>query len=102
MIGILEKNRKQISEACARHGVARLHVFGSALSADFRPDESDLDLLVEFAPMDSYARVDAYFGMLEELRALLHAKVDLVMAGAVKNPYIAREIERTKEVFYAS
>lgn len=102
MIGILEKNRQQISEACARHGVARLHVFGSALNEGYRPDESDLDLLVEFAPMDPYARVDAYFGMLDELRGLLHTEVDLVMAGAVKNPYIAREIERTKEVLYAS
>ena len=102
MIGILENKRKQISEACVRHGVARLHIFGSALHDDFRPDESDLDLLVEFAPMEPYARVDAYFGMLEELRALLNVKVDLVMAGAVKNPYIAREIERTKEVLYAA
>ena len=102
MIGILESNRKQISEACARHGVAQLHAFGSALNADFRPDESDLDLLVEFAPMEPYARVDAYFGMLEELRALLNLEVDLVMVGAVKNQYIAREIERTKEVFYAA
>ncbi|MDY7033397.1 MAG: nucleotidyltransferase domain-containing protein [Thermodesulfobacteriota bacterium] len=102
MIGILESKRKQISEACALHGVARLHVFGSSLNADFRPDESDLDLLVEFVPMEPYARVDAYFGMLEELRALLNMRVDLVMVGAVKNPYIAREIERTKEVLYAA
>jgi hypothetical protein len=102
MIGILETKRKQISEACSRHGVARLHVFGSALNADFRPDESDLDLLVEFLPMDPYARVDAYFGILEDLRALLDTKVDLVMVGAIKNPYIAREIERTKEVLYAA
>lgn len=27
--------------------------------------------------MEPYARVDAYFGMLEELRALLNVKVDL-------------------------
>jgi len=102
MIGILESRRKQISEACSRHGVAQLHVFGSALNEGFRSDESDLDLLVEFVPMEPYARVEAYFGMLEELRSLLNMKVDLVMAGAVKNPFIAREIERTKKVFYAA
>ncbi len=102
MTGILEGNRKQIAEACSRYGVARLHVFGSALNADFRFDQSDLDLLVEFVPMEPYARVEAYFGLLDELRSLLNMKIDLVMAGAVKNPYIAREIERTKEVFYAA
>ncbi len=52
--------------------------------------------------MEPYARVDAYFGMLDELRELLSMKVDLVMAGAVKNRYIARDIERTKQVIYVA
>ena len=102
MTGVLEGKRQAIAEACARHGVLRLDAFGSALRDDFRPDESDLDLLVEFRPMEPYARVDAYFGMLEELRALLGTKIDLVMAGAVKNPYISRDIERTKRMLYAA
>lgn len=102
MTGVLESKLKAIAEVCVRHGVVRLDAFGSALRDDFRPDESDLDLLVEFAPMEPYARVDAYFGMLEELRALLGLKVDLVMAGAVKNPYIARDIERTRRMLYAA
>ena len=102
MTGVLESKREMIANACARHGVVRLDAFGSALREDFRPDESDLDLLVEFAPMEPYARVDAYFGMLEELRALLGLEVDLVMVGAVKNPYIARDIERTRCMLYAA
>lgn len=102
MTGVLENNLGAIAEVCVRHGVVRLDAFGSALRDDFRPDENDLDLLVEFAPMEPYARVDAYFGMLEELRALLGLKVDLVMAGAVKNPYIARDIERTRRMLYAA
>jgi predicted nucleotidyltransferase len=102
MTGVLENNLGAIAEVCVRHGVVRLDAFGSALRDDFRPDESDLDLLVEFAPMEPDARVDAYFGMLEELRALLGLEVDLVMAGAVKNPYIARDIERTRRMLYAA
>ena len=102
MVGLLQSKREAIVEACARHGVARLEVFGSALRDDFKCDESDLDLLVEFEPMEPYARVEAYFGLLEELRHLLKRDIDLVMAGAVKNPYIAREIEHTKQVFYAA
>ena len=102
MTGILENQRQAIAEACVRHGVVRLDAFGSALRDDFRPDESDLDLLVEFGPMEPYARVDAYFGMLDDLRALLGLEIDLVMAGAVKNPYIARDIERTRRMLYAA
>ena len=102
MTGILEVNRQAIAAICERNGVLRLDAFGSALRADFTPGESDLDLLVEFSPMEPYARVDAYFGMLDELRALLGIKVDLVMVGAVKNPYIARDIDRTRRLLYAA
>ncbi len=102
MIGLIESKREAIAEACARHGVARLEVFGSGLRADVRPDNSDLDLLVELKPMEPYARVEAYFGLLNDLRDLLNRKIDLVMVGAVKNRYIAQDIERTKQLLYAS
>ena len=45
--------------------------------------------------------MDAYFGLLDELRALL-GDVDLVMVGALKNPYIARAIELEKQLLYAA
>ncbi len=102
MIGLLESKRQAIEEMCARFGVARLEVFGSAVREDFKLGESDLDLLVEFKPMAPYARVEAYFGMRDELRALLKRDIDLVMVGAVKNRYIAQEIERTKQLVYAA
>lgn len=102
MIGLLETKREAIAEVCARYGVARLDAFGSALREDFKLEKSDVDLLVEFAPMEPYARVDAYFDLRAELRALLDREIDLVMVGAVKNPYISRDIERTKQLLYAS
>jgi predicted nucleotidyltransferase len=101
MIRPLEQKLPAVVEACQRFGVARLYVFGSSLRDDFRPGESDIDLLVEFPPDESYARVDAYFGLLDELRALL-GNVDLVMTGAVKNPYIAQAIEDQKQLLYAA
>jgi hypothetical protein len=39
---------------------------------------------------------------LDDLRSLLGVEVDLVMVGAVKNVYIARDIERTRQVLYAA
>ncbi len=71
MIRVLEENRQAIVQACRRFGVVRLYVFGSSLRDDFRPEDSDIDLLVEFQPDESYALVDAYFGLLDELRSLL-------------------------------
>ena len=95
-------DRSFLAEFCQEHHIRRLALFGSALRDDFVPAESDFDLLVEFGPMEPYARVDAYFGLLHELRDLLGSKVDLVMAGAVKNPYIVSNIERTKRILYAA
>ena len=102
MVDVLENERAAIAQACARFGVARLDVFGSALRDDFRPGQSDLDLLVEFSPMHPHDLVDAYFGLLDELRAVLAVETDLVMVDAVKNRFIAADIERTKQILYAA
>jgi predicted nucleotidyltransferase len=102
MIAVVENQRETIAALCRKYGVVRLYVFGSALSEDFRPGESDVDLLVEFGPMDGHSKAHAYFDMLDELRGILGTEIDLVMVGAVKNRYIARDIERTKQVLYAA
>ena len=102
MVEALMDKRESISKACLRFGVARLDVFGSALREDFRPGDSDVDLLVQFKPLSPHQLVDAYFNLLDELRSILGVEVDLVMAEAVKNRYIAADIERTKQVLYAA
>ena len=42
-----------ITAACRRHPVAHMHAFGSVVRSDYRPGESDIDLLVEFHPCES-------------------------------------------------
>ncbi len=102
MMDLLAERRRQIVTACVRHGVTRLEVFGSAARGDFDPATSDVDLIVELGPMDLHARVDAYFGLLDELREILGTEVDLVLVDAIKDRYLAAEIERTKQVLYAA
>jgi len=102
MLAVLEDKRDALAALCRKYGVSRLYVFGSALREDFRPGESDVDLLVEFKPMDPFAKADAYFDLLAELRTIVGVEVDLVMAGAVKNRYIARDIELTRQMLYAA
>jgi len=102
MVDRLENKQDLIAAACADHGVARLYVFGSALRDDFRSGESDIDLLVEFRAMDAFSLGDAYFGLLDELRVILGSDIDLVMAGALRNRYVAAEVQRSKRVLYAA
>lgn len=102
MVRVLKDRHVAVVAACRRHRVSRMFVFGSALRDDFRPGESDIDLLVEFEVMTPFELVDEYFDLLDELRLILDSPVDLVMADAIKNPYIAADIERSKQALYAA
>jgi len=91
-----------ITAACRRHQVLRMHVFGSVLRTDYQPGASDIDLLVEFQPLDPASLYKTYFALLNELRHSLASKVDLVMADAVNNPFIRQTIDATKQEIYAA
>jgi predicted nucleotidyltransferase len=99
---IIRARKNEIFAACNRHRVGTLHLFGSAVRENFDPKTSDIDFLVQFQPMPSFERVDAYYGLQEELSELLGIPVDLVMAEAIRNPYIAADINRTKQPLYAA
>ena len=69
--------------------VARLRVFGSAITDHFDPSTSDLDFLVEFLP-DAPRGIRPYLSLKEALERISGRDVDLVEAAAVRNPYFAR------------
>lgn len=89
-----------IAAACRRHQVLRMHLFGSALRDDFDPSRSDLDVLVEFQPIEPPALVKAYFDLEGQLASITGQSVDLVMADAIRNPYVQRTIEASKRLIY--
>jgi predicted nucleotidyltransferase len=91
-----------ITAACSRHHVARMYLFGSLLRPDYRPGVSDIDLLVEFKPLDPSELVDAYFGLEEELTDTLDTVIDLVMVTARRNPIVQADIDATKQLLYAA
>jgi uncharacterized protein len=78
MTALLEDHKEAIAELCRKYSVERLFAFGSAIREDFRPGESDVDLLVEFAPIGGHAKFHAYFEMLDELQRVLGTKVEAV------------------------
>ena len=102
MVAVIEDKREAVVSLCRKYGVVAMYVFGSAVRDDFRVGESDVDLLVDFGDMAGYDKAHAYFDMLDELEELLGTKVDLVMVGALKNRYVAEDVESTKQVLYAA
>ena len=74
--------RSSLSRLCRRWRITELALFGSSLRADFRPD-SDIDLLVTFAPDGMWSAWDLVT-IEAELTALFGRKVDLVERAAVE------------------
>lgn len=67
------------------------------LSPDYRPGESDIDLLVEFQPDAPEVLYKTYFSLLNELRQSLNARIDLVMADAITNPSLHQRLDRGEQ-----
>lgn len=96
-------SRTEIADFCRRWRIRELALFGSALRDDFGTD-SDVDLLVTFAPDDAWSLLD-HIRMQTELSGLLGRAVDLVSRRAIEhsaNPIRRREILGMTRTLYAS
>ena len=84
---LLEERRSEIYRIAAKHGVTRLHVFGSVARGDAQPD-SDIDFLIEVGPTTS-----AWFpaGLIMDLEHLLGHRVEVVTEQAL-NPALREAV----------
>jgi len=98
----IESHRAEISEICARFGVRKLELFGSAATGTFDAARSDLDFMVEFDPARRIRPFEQYFGLKEGLEALFGRPVDLVEAGASSNRYFLESVNKSRRLLYAA
>lgn len=99
---LIQRQLAAIGQVCAKHGIARLEVFGSAARAvDFVEQSSDADFLVEFLPA-TQPGLEEFFGAKAELEKLLGRTVDLVQTEAIRNPYLLASINQSRELVYAA
>ena len=76
----LRAKREQILEIARRHGVRRVHLFGSAARGETTPG-SDVDFLIEVG-----GPIPPWFpgGLVSELENLLGCRVDVVEPEAIR------------------
>jgi predicted nucleotidyltransferase len=98
---LLTDNIEKIKILCMAHNVKTLFAFGSVCSESFN-DESDIDLLISFNPMDYGDYADAYFDIAEKLEDLFERPVDLVTDKSLANPYFIDSVNHTKTLLYGS
>lgn len=92
---------RDLQDFAQRWHIAELSLFGSVLRDDFGA-ESDVDVLVDFAPPNNYS-LGVLLDMKEELEGLLQRPVDLVVKSVVEqdeNPYRRREILNSARIIY--
>ena len=86
----IQRQRDAMLRIAGRHGASNLGLFGSVARGEERPD-SDVDLLIGLNPDRGFGD---YLGRAEELEALLHRRVDLVLSRSLSphfRPYIEAE-----------
>ena len=95
--------QKEIADFCQRWQISEFALFGSVLRDDFGPD-SDLDILVTFAPEADWSLFD-HLRMKEELSHLLNREIDLLSRRAVEHSHNKprrQEILNNAQVVYVS
>ena len=95
----LDKYKRDINELCKQNRVRSLYVFGSVLTDKFN-DKSDIDLFVDIDSNDPLDYADYYFNLKFALQELFKRPIDLLESKAMKNPYIIRNIDRSKFLIY--
>lgn len=101
MIAQAGLDRQAIARACEQCGVARLRIFGSALTDRFDPAKSDIDFLVDFRA-DAPKGIAPFLRLKDELERIVGRGVDLVEATAVRNPYrAARAFVEAEDLYEA-
>jgi uncharacterized protein len=98
-MNIIDTNKSKIFELCEKHQVKYLYAFGSIVKDRFVA-ESDIDILVQFNPVELEKYFDNYMDFKEQLEELFSRSVDLVENQAIRNPVFRRVVDREKLLIY--
>jgi uncharacterized protein len=98
-MSLINEHTNDIERLCQKHKVKSLYAFGSVLTDTFNED-SDVDLLVDFEPLQLGEYAQNYFGLKFSLQDVLKRRIDLLEAKAIKNPYFIQAIENQKKLIY--
>jgi predicted nucleotidyltransferase len=99
----IEMPYEQIAAFCEKWQITEFALFGSVLREDFSP-ESDIDVLVTFAPDARHSLFD-HVEMQDELAQILGRNVDLLTRAGVeqsRNPFRRTAILGSARTVYAA
>jgi predicted nucleotidyltransferase len=95
----LERYTNDIRKLCMSHHVKKLYVFGSVLTDQFN-QQSDIDFIVDFQPIEIADYADNYFDFKFSLQDILKRPVDLLEEKAIQNPYFKQAVHPKRQLVY--
>ncbi len=63
-------------------------------------ESSDIDLIVDFEPIDIAQYADNYYDFKFSLEDIFHKPVDLLEEKAIKNPYFRQIVDKQRQLIY--
>jgi predicted nucleotidyltransferase len=97
----LKQYKKGLQNTLQKNAVVKkFYLFGSALTARFDENSSDIDVLIETADLSPEEKGELLITLWEDLEKLFNRKVDLLTENSLRNPYLTREIEQTRKLIY--
>jgi predicted nucleotidyltransferase len=94
---LFDFDRQALADFCRARRIRKLSLFGSVLRDDFRPGESDFDVLAEFEPGALRGIGLDYFSYGPDLEKILGGKVDFC---SKLNRYIKPLVEKESLPLY--
>jgi predicted nucleotidyltransferase len=96
----IDTYRNTLTQLCRQNKVKSLYAFGSVLTSHFNND-SDIDMIVDIDSTNPLEYADNYFNLKFALQDLFNRPVDLLENKAIRNDYLRREIDNSKQLIYA-
>ena len=96
-LDVLDKHKSDINQLCSSDKVRQLYAFGSVLTKGFN-NESNIDLMVNFEPIDVSQYADNYFDLKFSLQKIFNPPIDLLEEKTIKNPYFRQTISQQRQL----
>lgn len=98
-MNLLDKHIDAIRKLCSHYKVKELYAFGSVLTHEFNT-ESDVDLIIDFDPIETALYADNYYDFKFSLQNILQRPIDLLEEKAIKNPYFMQILDQQRQLIY--
>ncbi len=97
---IIENRIDQLGKLCQTYRVEKLYAFGSVVSNHFNAETSDIDFIVELGSLPPVEKGENLMNLWSALEELFTRRIDLLSDQPIKNPFLRKRIEETKQLIY--